>query len=138
MMLAWLQTSPSTVDQLSGINTPLAEYVEVLLVLTIVLGLAYVSLRYVLPRMFGLRVSNDGPIQVLTRFALEPRKMLYVVKVGSQTFLLGTSESQMECLTALTPDNATEILASTCRKPTQRKEFRQLLDWVQKIRKADC
>ena len=137
MMLVWMQTAaPSTADQLAGINTPLIEYVQVMLVLAGVLAIAYATLRFGLPRFFGLRASAKGPIQTVARYPLEPKKALYLVKVGSQMFLIGTSEGQMEYLTAVEAENAAEILEASRTEQSQRKDFRQVLNWVHKAGKA--
>lgn len=134
--LAWLQAAPTTPDPLAGINTPMIEYVEVMLVLGGVLALAYVTLRFGLPHFFGLRASANGPIQTVARYPLEPKKTLYLVKVGSQMFLVGTSEAQVEYLTAVSPENAAEILESSQVEQSQRKDFRHVLNWVHKAGKA--
>jgi len=106
MTLVWLQTAPVPADPLAGINTPLIEYVQVMLVLAGVLAIAYVTLRFGLPRFFGLRGSARGPIETVARYRLEPKKTLYLVKVGSQMFLIGTSEGQVEYLTGVAAENA--------------------------------
>ena len=81
---------------------------------------------------------GDGPIRVVARQGLEPRKTLYLVSVGSQLFLLGTAESQVQCLTAVDPENASTILAEARREPVRTKDFRQVMSWFQKAGKADC
>ncbi len=108
------------------------QYVEVLVALGGVLLLAYVTLRVGLPRMFGMRVSKDGPIQVLARYPLEPKKTLYLVKTGAQVFLVATSESQVTYLTAVAPDTAAEIIASAKSEQPPPKEFRHVLGRIQR------
>jgi flagellar biogenesis protein FliO len=132
MTLLWLQTAPTSVDPLPAINTPVMEYVEVLLVLAGVLALAHVTLRFGLPRFFGMRTPTDGPIQMIARYPLEPKKTLYLVKVGSEVFLIGTSEGKVEYLTGIAPENASAVLDASLHKE------RQVLNWVHKARKADC
>jgi flagellar biogenesis protein FliO len=136
MTLVWLQTAPAPADPLAGINTPLIEYVQVMLVLAGVLAIAYVTLRFGLPRFFGLRGSARGPIETVARYRLEPKKTLYLVKVGSQMFLIGTSEGQVEYLTGVAAENAAEILESSRLEQSRRKDFRQVLNWVHKAGKA--
>ena len=116
--------------QLPAIHTSVMQYIQVLLALAGVLILAYLTLRVGLPRMFGMRTSANGPIQVLARYPLEPKKTLYLIKTGSQIFLIGTSESQVEYLTTVAPENVDEIVASARRdlSPTPRKDFRQYLN----------
>jgi flagellar biogenesis protein FliO len=136
MTLLWLYMAPSPADspadQLTSINAPIVQYIEVLFALAGVLVLAYVILRVGLPRMFGMRTSSGGPIQVLARYPLEPKKTLYLVKTGSQVFLIATAESQVEYLTAVAPENAAEMLESARSEEVPRKEFRQFLSRFQK------
>ncbi len=138
MTLLWLQTASTAIDPLPAINTPLVEYVEVLLVLAGILALAYVTLRFGLPRFLGMRTPTDGPIQMVARYPLEPKKTLYLVKVGSEVFLIGTSEGQVGYLTGVAPENAAVILESSLHKEPARRDFRHVLNWVHKARKADC
>jgi flagellar biogenesis protein FliO len=135
--LALIQALP-TPDSVSTTHSAFLEYLEVLFVLAGVLLLAYALLRLGLPRMLGITGPGDGPIQVLARQALEPRKTLYLVNVGSELFLLGTAESQVECLTAIAPENAATILSTERREPVKAKDFRQVMSWFQKAGKADC
>ncbi len=132
MVALLLQATPSAVDQLNSINSQIVQYVEVLLALAGVLILAYLTLRVGLPRMFGMRTSSSGPIQVVARYPLEPKKALYLVKAGSQVFLIGTAENQVEYLTAVSEENAVEILESVRREAAPRKDFRYLLNRLQK------
>ena len=136
MTLLWLYAVPSPAespaDQLSPINTQIVQYAEVLLALAGVLVLAYVVLKVGLPRMFGMRVSSGGPIQVLARYPLEPKKMLYLVKAGSQIFLVGTSESQVAYLTAIAPENAAEMMSTARKEEPPAKEFRHFLSRIEK------
>jgi flagellar biogenesis protein FliO len=136
--LAWAQALPGAPDPLPPSHSAFLEYAEVLFVLAGVLLLAYALLRLGLPRMLGMTAPGDSPIRVVARQGLEPRKTLYLVNVGSQLFLLGTAESQVQCLTAIEPENASTILAAAGREPVRTKDFRQLLNWFQKAGKADC
>ena len=138
ILLAWAQALPGSTDAAPASHSAFLEYVEVLFVLAGVLLLAYALLRLGLPRMLGMTGSEDGPIRVVARQGLEPRKTLYLVNVGSQLFLLGTAESQVQCLTTIEPENAGTILAAAGREAVRSKDFRQLLNWFQKAGKADC
>ncbi|SRR5581483_1922075 len=124
--------TPGPAEQLTSINTQIVQYIEVLLALGGVLVLAYVILRIGLPRMFGMRTYSGGPIQILARYPLEPKKALYLVKTGTQVFLIGTSESQVQFLTAIDAENAAEVLRDAQIEEAPRKDFRQLLSRFQK------
>jgi flagellar biogenesis protein FliO len=122
----------SPADQISSANSQILQYAEVLLVLAGVLALAYVTLRVGLPRMLGMRLPRGGPIQILARYPLQPKHTLYLIKTGSQVFLIGTSESQVQYLTSISAENAAEILKDQTSEDPQRKDFRQVVTWFQK------
>ncbi|HMK29058.1 MAG TPA: flagellar biosynthetic protein FliO [Terriglobales bacterium] len=137
-VLAWAQALPGSAEPLPTSHSVFLEYLEVLFVLAGVLILAYALLRLGLPRMLGMAGASDGPIRIVARQGLEPRKTLYLVSVGSQLFLLGTAESQVQCLTAIDPENAATLLEAASREPVRTKDFRQVMSWFQKAGKADC
>lgn len=136
--LAWWQAVSPIPESLPSTHSGFLELLEVLFVLAGVLLLAYALLRLGLPRMLGMVGPSDGPIQIVARQGLEPRKMLYLVNVGSQVFLVGTAENQVQCLTVIDPENASAILSQQHREPVRQKDFRQLVNWFQKAGKADC
>lgn len=138
VLALWQATAPTGVEQIPSVHTPFLEYLEVLFVLAGVLLVAYAALRFGLPRFFGMNVPKNGPIQTVARYPLEPRKTLYLVNVGSQMFLVGTSENQVHYLTPITPENAAEILAAQTRERARGKDFREVLRWFHKAGKADC
>lgn len=125
-----MMTSPA--DQLGSGASQFLQYAEVLLVLAGILVLAYVTLRLGLPRMFGMRTPRGGPIQVLMRYPLEPKHTLYLIKAGSQVFLIGTSESQVQYLTSIAAENVAEILKQESTEELRRKDFRQILSWFER------
>ena len=137
MLTACLLAAPDAAEQLASMNSQIVQYVEVLLGLFGVLILAYLTLRVGLPWFFRTRNPGDGPIEVLARYSLEPRKGLYLVKAGSQVFLIGTGESQVAYLTAVSEENAAEIMRSTRRRETPHPDFRQLLARFQRAGKTE-
>jgi len=140
MTLLWFYAAPgpgeNAADQLTSIHTQILQYAEVLLALAGVLVLAYVVLKLGLPRMFGMRTSSGGPIQVLARYPLEPKKTLYLVKTGSQVFLIGTSENQVVFLTAVAPENAAQVLEFSRKEEPPAREFRRFLSRIEKNREG--
>jgi flagellar protein FliO/FliZ len=124
--------TPGPTDQLTSINSQVVQYIGVLLALGGVLLLAYVLLRIGLPRLFGMRTSSGGPIQVVARYPLEPKKTLYLLRIGTQVFLIGTSESQVQFLTSLAADNVCDVFQPGDAKEVPPRDFRQILGWFQK------
>jgi flagellar biosynthetic protein FliO len=67
---------------------------ETFLVLGAVCVLAWLVLRFGLRRLaLGPAGAPGGPLRVLVRLPLEPRRTLYVVEAAGKHLLLGTSES---------------------------------------------
>ena len=77
MTISSFEPAAGVADQLGSINSQIAQYIEVLLGLGGVLVLAYVTLRIGLPWLFRARNQGSGPIEVLARYFLEPKKALY-------------------------------------------------------------
>lgn len=99
-------------EEISSINSQALSYLKLVFVLGAILVLAYLAVRFWLPRLAGLRTSQAGPIQIVGRLPIEPRKTLYVIKTGQECFLIGTSDADIHYLTAVnsvqaeTPDKS--------------------------------
>jgi len=85
--------------------------VETLVVLGAVCALAWFGLRWLSRRAFAL--GGKGPIKVLARAALEPRRTLYVVEVGGKTLLIGAGEGPLATLAEL---DGREVRAAVARE----------------------
>jgi flagellar biosynthetic protein FliO len=77
---------------------------RVFLSLTVVLVLAYWSIRYLLPRMQGNAKSNAGAMTVIGRLPLGIRSTLCLVQVGERCFLIGVTPGGMEFLAEVPAD----------------------------------
>lgn len=58
-------------------------------------ALVWLLLRALGQRSFG---RDDGPVRVLQRVPLEPRKALYVVRAGGRTLLIGCGDGAAPAL----------------------------------------
>jgi len=132
MALLWLQASPA--DQLTSFSSQIYDYFKLLLVLAGVLLLAILTVRYWLPRLTGVTHAAAGPIRVVSRFALEPRKNLYILKVGDDSFLIGTSESEIFYLTSLDTQSLEPYLRPEEGGAAPRLDFGQILRGLRKPR----
>lgn len=129
-MLAWLQ-APGSLDQITGVGGQIVDYVKLLAILAGVLILAYLTIRKGIPALTGLRPAEGGPIQVMARFPLEPRKTLYIIRAGTDYYLIGTSDTDMFYLTALDgPSLESQLRAAP--PPVAAVDFRTLLDRFRK------
>ena len=121
----WLLQSSDPAAELGAINSGVMEYLKLVLVLGLILALAFVVLRIGLPRLAVAHNLAPGVIQVAARYALEPKKSLYVIRVGEDYCLLGTTESGMHYLAALAPGGIEPALAQT--PPPPQDKFAELM-----------
>lgn len=106
---------PAPADPIGG---GLTDYFKLVITLAVVAGFAFVALRYWLPKFAGLRTPDSGAIRVAARFALEPRKHLYIVQAGTDYMLLGASESGLQYLTSLDASRIEPALAAVHGPPS--------------------
>lgn len=104
MIFALLQLSGATAGA-SGegfVEIVWWDYLKVLAVLGLLAAAAFALVRYVGPRV-PTAPGDGGPIRVLARYPLEPRKTLYLLKVGEETLLVGSAENSLNLIKTLPP-----------------------------------
>ena len=74
--------------------------------------LAYVALKWLAKRGVG---RSEGPLQVIARCPLEPRRSVYVVQAAGRCFLVGVGDGPMSLLAELDP---AAVKASTESSPS--------------------
>jgi flagellar biogenesis protein FliO len=121
----WQAGNPS--GEIGWVANEFAGLVQVVLILGGVLLLAFFVLRFAIPRFFGIDHFRSGPISVVARFSLEPRKNLYIVQIGKEYFLVGTSETNVQLLTSLDSGKLELLLAQSSLKPPEGSDFGRLL-----------
>jgi flagellar biosynthetic protein FliO len=98
--------------------TPPAEIgfsaLDVVLKLGVVIGLIEVSL-YLLRRWQGQMTGHTRQLRVVESLALSPRQTLHIVRVGSQTLLIGATDQ------TLTPLGPVDLLPKPVSVPTPEK-----------------
>ncbi len=112
MGLACLLQTVNPAEELGSVTGQALDLVRVLFILAAVLLLAYVAVRYWLPRLTGFKNLEASPIQILARTPLEPKKNLYLLKIGSEVLLVGTSEEHLHFLKSLDPETVGRLLES--------------------------
>lgn len=93
--------------QLPGLGGSLAVS---LVSLGVVCLIAYLSLRFLSRRGVG---RAAGPIRVLARCPLEPRRSLYLVEAAGRCFLVGVGDGPMTMLAEVAPPAPAAAFAST-------------------------
>lgn len=98
-----------------------------LLVTTVLLLVAVCAVAYVVVRLLrrGLegRAVGEGVVSVVARVPLEPRRSLYVVRVGGRTLLLGASEMGLGLVTELD----SEAVPDEARPTSAGRRFAELV-----------
>jgi flagellar protein FliO/FliZ len=110
--LACLLQAANPAEELGSVTGQALELVRVLFILAAVVLLAYVAVRHWLPRLTGLKNLEAGPIKIVARTPLEPKKILYLLKIGSEVLLVGTSENHLHFLKSLDPETVRPLLES--------------------------
>src|SRR5262249_8375397 len=97
---------------------------ETLLILLVVCAIAWVVLRFGLRRLFA--GGATGPMRVVARMPLEPRRTLYIVEAAGKTLLVGVSDGGP--MTTLAELDAEAVRAATHEaREAPRRSFLDLL-----------
>lgn len=91
----------ASIDQATG---SLANVLYFFFVLGFVCVLAWVVLKWWLPRTYGTAKKGAGHIQVVESFRMDARRQLVLVRVGDEYFLLSSSENGIRFLTRVDHD----------------------------------
>jgi flagellar biosynthetic protein FliO len=134
LILFALQTANPSGD-IGWVGSEFTSLLRLVLVLAGILILAFFVLRFAIPRFFGVDNFRTGPITVVARYSLEPRKSLYIVQVGTEFFLVGTSETNVQFLTSLDAGKVESALAQSNLKPPEGSEFARLLRGLKRSQK---
>lgn len=63
---------------------------------------AVVFLRFFLPRLIGNRRWNkQNHFEILSRFALDARRALYLMRIGKRYFVIGSAESGLNLISEI-------------------------------------
>jgi flagellar protein FliO/FliZ len=131
--LACLLQAANPAEELGSVTGQALGLMRFLFILAAVVLLAYVAVRHWLPRLTGLKNLETGPIQILARTPLEPKKTLYLVKIGPEVLLVGTSENNLHFLKALDPETTRPLLESASAGPApDAKMFQGVLQELKK------
>jgi flagellar biosynthetic protein FliO len=133
ILFAWQTANPS--GDIGWVAGEFTSLLRLVLVLVGILILAFFVLRFAIPRFFGVDNFRTGPIKVVARYSLEPRKSLYIVQVGTEFFLVGTSETNVQFLTSLDAGKVESALAQSNLKTPEGSEFARLLRGLKRSQK---
>jgi flagellar biogenesis protein FliO len=109
------------------VSGEIVEYVKLIVFLAAVVALAFVALRFWLPKLADAAGTTTGALQVAWRLSLEPRKTLYVVRAGSDYVLLAASDAGVQFLASLNADQMTAALQEQAGKASHGFAFAGLI-----------
>jgi len=125
MPAPWLLLTVTPSQEMTSLTSYTYDYLKLIVVFGLVLVLVILVLRVWLPRMTGVRQLSSGPIRIIARYPLEPRKNLYVVQTAGNYFLVATSDSGVHYLTTL---DASALESSlTVETPAPPLDFSKLM-----------
>jgi flagellar biogenesis protein FliO len=77
-------------------------FLKTLLAMIVVIALAVVALRFLLPRLtFTRQIKGRTPFKILDRLPLDTKKGIYVVEVEGRRLVLGASENYVGLIAEL-------------------------------------
>jgi flagellar biogenesis protein FliO len=98
---------------------------ETLLILALVCLGAWLVIRFGVKRLYPGVGARGGPLRLVARLPLEPRRTLYIVEAGKKMFLVGTGEQGS--LTNLGELDPREVEAAEAMAPAPHRSFLDLL-----------
>ena len=111
------------------------DYARLMFVLGGILILAFLTVRVWLPRIAHFKAISSGPIKVVAQLPLEARKTLYVVKAGSSTLLVASSETGVHFMTTLASGDFAERTPEAQQRELNQSNFLQVFRSFQNRRK---
>ncbi len=84
-------------------------FIKMLVVLGIVLGLALVTIRYVMPKGRWNKRSRGGWVDVVGRVMLEPHKNLYLLKLAGRYLVVGSAEQSLSLILELSKEEGEKV-----------------------------
>ena len=98
--------------------------------LGIVCVVAYLALRWLGRR--GFTASPGGPLRVLARQSLDPKRSVFIIEAAKRCFLVGAGEGDMSLIAELNPEVVAQDLAvaATPRPGSAAKAFADVLGRV--------
>ncbi|HKE59888.1 MAG TPA: flagellar biosynthetic protein FliO [Pyrinomonadaceae bacterium] len=98
-------------EQFQSGSSLLWTFLQTIVALGFVCLLAYVLLRYVLPRV-NVASNSKSMVRVVDRVPVDQKRSLYVVEVTGRWLLLGSSETGMNLISELDPEKAQAEIAA--------------------------
>jgi flagellar biogenesis protein FliO len=86
---------------MTTLSNGFADYFRLMLVLGGILLLAFVAIRFWIPKLMPWNRPASGPMQVWAKLPLEPQRTLYIIKAGRSFLLVASSEAGVQYIMSL-------------------------------------
>ncbi|EKD50575.1 MAG: hypothetical protein ACD_62C00495G0002 [uncultured bacterium] len=67
-------------------------FAKTVVIMVVIIGLAFVSIKYLVPRLVKIRNKKSATIEILDFLALEQRKAIYVVRIEEKKLALAVTD----------------------------------------------
>ena len=122
MILTLLALAAVEVNPIGDVSRFNDLFVRMLLILGGVLVVSVILLKVGLPWLAGRGArSKHGLIEVVETHRLEPRKVVYLLRVGSQYYLVGSCDGQLTTLAGESLDN--DAIAAILAKRAKQQDL---------------
>lgn len=111
--------APSKLEETLSFGTL---FLKMIIALVIVCLLAYIIMKWALPKVVNIRGGHKSIIKVIDYFRLEPKKTLYIIEVKGKYLLLGVTDHYISPLTTtqLDEDEIKKELLSYQKEDTKK------------------
>jgi len=106
---------------MTTLSSGFADYFRLMLVLGGILLLAFVAIRFWIPKWMPWSRPSSGPMRVWARLPLEPQRTLYIIKAGQSFLMVASSEAGVQYLMSL---NAEDFAGASEPEEPQTAESR--------------
>ncbi len=76
-----------------------ASFAKMIAAMIFIIALAFVVLKFLLPKIVTMRRNRDSEIEVLDYQPLEPRKGVYLIKIADKKIAVGVTDHAIATLT---------------------------------------
>jgi flagellar protein FliO/FliZ len=99
---------------------------SLVLIFVLIFGILFLFKKYIY-KDYGIKGTPNN-IKILTHLILQPKKVIYFIKVFDKILVLGVSDNNINMLTEITDSNEIEKFQESLYKPSSgKKDFFEYL-----------
>ena len=90
---------------MTTLSNGFADYFRLMLVLGGISLLAFVAIRFWIPKLMPWNRPSSGPMRIWAKLPLEPQRTLYIIKAGQSFLLVASSEAGVQYIMSLNAED---------------------------------